>query len=131
MNNNAGHLDRRPAPEPEVTAIAERLLPCEGEIVECLVRSVSEPGEGGEGDFRRAARQVRRIAFDEEGLYDPGTAEVALGHILGVIAAFTPSGPGLWLDVFNAAVRLAADVNGNARSVGETGQAKEKRKVPA
>jgi hypothetical protein len=114
MNNNTGCLDRRPALEPEAAAITGRLLPCEGEIVECLVRSVSKPGEGSEEDFRQAARHVRRIAFDEEGCYDPGTAGVALGHILGVIAAFTPSGPGLWRDVFDAAVRLDADVRGNA-----------------
>lgn len=87
--------------------IFRHLLPCERQIVECLVRSVSKSGEAAEEDFREAIRHTRRIAHDEEGLYDPGTADVAIGHIIGVIAALTPSGPGLWQDVFDAAVRLS------------------------
>lgn len=93
--------------EPEAGAIAKHLLPCERKITECLARYVSEPGEASEKAFREAIRHARRIAYDEEGGYDPGTTEVALGHILGVIAACTPSGPGLWQDVFNATVRLS------------------------
>lgn len=87
--------------------IAKHLLPCEREIVECLVRSVRKSGEAAEEDLREAVRYARRIAYDEEGGYDPATTEVALGHILGVIAACTPSGPGLWQDVFDATVRLS------------------------
>lgn len=97
----------RPDREPETAAITGRLLPCERGIVECLVRSASKSGEAAEEDFRDAARHVRRIACDEEGLYDPATAEVAIGHIVGVIAAFTPNGPGLWQDVHDAAIRLS------------------------
>lgn len=88
-------------------AIAKHLLSCERKIAECLARSVSKSGEASEEDFREAIRYARSIAYDEDGLYDPGTTEVALGHILGVIAACTPSGPGLWQDVFNATIRLS------------------------
>lgn len=87
--------------------IVKRLPPCEREIVECLIRSVSKSGEAAEEDFHEAARHARRIAYDEEGCYDPDTVDVAIGHIIGVIAALTPSGPGLWQDVFDAAVRLS------------------------
>lgn len=87
--------------------ITKHLLPCENRIVKCLVRSVRKSGEAAEEDFREAVQCVRRIAYDEEGAYDPGTAGVALGHILGVIALSTPSGPGLWQDVFDATVRLS------------------------
>lgn len=87
--------------------ITEHLLPCEKRIVECLVRSVSKSGEAAEEDFREAALHVRRIAYGEDGGYDPGAADVAIGHILGVITALTPSGPGLWQNVFDAAVRLS------------------------
>lgn len=93
--------------ESEASTIAKHLLPCERKIAECLARSVSRSGEASEEDFREAIRYARRIAYDEEGLYDPGTTEVALGHILGVIAVCTPSGPGLWQDVFNATIRLS------------------------
>lgn len=94
--------------------IFKHLLPCENRIAECLVRSVSKSGEAAEEDFREAVRRARSIAYDEEGAYDPGTAEVALGHILGIVATFTPTGPGFWQDVFDAAVRLAADIKDNA-----------------
>lgn len=93
--------------------IAEHLLPCEKRIVESLVRSVGKSGKAAEKDFHEAALHACRIAFDEEGAYDPGTVDVAIGHILGVIAALTPSGPGLWQDVFDAAVRLSAEWEGH------------------
>lgn len=87
--------------------VTEHLLPCEKRIVESLVRSVSKSGEAAEEDFHEAALHVRLIAFDEEGGYDPGTADAAIGHIIGAIAALTPSKSGLWQDVFDAAVRLS------------------------
>ena len=97
--------------------ITEHLLPCERQIMECLVRSVSGSGEAAEEDFREAAQHVRRIAFDGEGGYDPGTADVAVGHILGVIAALAPSGPGPWQNVFDAAVRLSDEWEGIENTV--------------
>lgn len=87
--------------------IARHLIPCERRIVECLARSVSKSGEAAEEDFREAARYTRRIAYDEDGLYDPDTADVAIGHIIGTIAALTPLSSSLWRDVFDAAVRLS------------------------
>jgi dUTP pyrophosphatase len=92
---------------PEIAAVTKHLLPCEKEIVECLVRSARKSGEDAEEDFREAARHARRIAYDEDGAYDPGTVDVAVGHIIGVIAARTPRGSALWRDTFNAAVRLS------------------------
>lgn len=94
--------------------VVKHLLPCENRIVECLARSSSKSGEAAEKDYREAVLCARRIAYDEEGVYDPGTAEVALGHILGIIAAFAPAGPGPWQDVFDATVRLAADIEDNS-----------------
>lgn len=91
--------------------VTRHLLPCENKIVECLIRSVGKSGEAAEEDFRKAAGHVRRIAYNEEGLYDPGTADAAIGHI---IAALTPGGSGLWQDAFNAAVRLSNEWEGRA-----------------
>lgn len=107
---------------------ARRLLPCEREIFESLVRSASESGETAEEDFREAARLVRRIAFDEDGMYDPGAAEVAISRIVSIAAAVTPRSPGLWKDVFDAAVRLSDDIESYARSTaGTKKERKEKR----
>lgn len=107
MNGNPVPPSRYATGGPEADAIARHLLPCERKIADCLARSVSKSGEASEEDFYEAVRCARRIAYDEEGCYDPGTTEVALGHILGVIAVCTPSGPGLWQDVFNATIRLS------------------------
>nr|DAF26732.1 MAG TPA: dCTP deaminase dUTPase [Caudoviricetes sp.] len=87
--------------------ITKHLRPCENRIVECLIHSVRKSGEAAEEDFRKAARYARRIAYEEDGCYDPGTVDVAIGHILDVIAALTPSESGLWQNVFDAAVRLS------------------------
>ena len=114
MSDNVNHPAHYTAHGSELLTITRHLLPYEREIVECLVRSVRKSGEAAEEDFREAVRHARRIARDEEGLYDPGTADAAIGHILGVIAALAPSGPGLWQDVFDAAVRLSDEQSRDA-----------------
>lgn len=91
----------------KVDPIAKHLLPCERKIAECLARSASKSGEASEKDFYEAVRCVRRIAYDEKGLYAPDIADIALGHILGVIAVCASRSPGLWQGVFDATVRLS------------------------
>nr|DAL01181.1 MAG TPA: protein of unknown function DUF3310 [Caudoviricetes sp.] len=109
MSDNVNHPDHYTSSDPEFLSVVRHLLPGERRIVECLVGSVSKSGEAAKEEFRKAVRQARRIACDEEGRYDPGAVDVAIGHILGVIAAFAPSGPGLWRDVFDAAYRISGE----------------------
>lgn len=107
MNGNPVPSAHYATGETAADTIAKYLLPRERKIVECLARSVSKSGEASEEDFYEAVRAARRIAYNEDGIYDPDAADVALGHILGAIAVCASRGPGLWQDVFNAAIRLS------------------------